>query len=178
MGCSVRELGVHPRTGELGPPVPPELGLRRLLAAGVSRLRWQSLDRALARGADPSSSAVLEQRALHLTSRATRRRLATSLRGVIMAASRPPAMPSSRIPPSRPQVPAARLELAAIELLLKSDSPVYAQGMARLELLLTDGGGPLYSPDYPAALSGELDRIMDALGAREEDWLRGRARTG
>lgn len=95
-----------------------------------------------------------------------------------MAASRPPTLASSRIPPSRPEAPTARLTLAAIELLLKSDSRVYAQGMARLELLLTDGGGPLYSPDYPAALSDELDRIMDALGAREEDWLDGRARTG
>ena len=37
---------------------------------------------------------------------------------------------------------------------------MYAQGLARLELLLTDGGGPLYSPAYPAALSDELDRIM------------------
>ncbi|HET9121076.1 MAG TPA: hypothetical protein VFN72_11150 [Solirubrobacterales bacterium] len=174
----MRELGLHPRAGEQGPPVPRELGIRRLLAAGISRLRWRALDRALVRGADPSSSATLEARARRLTSPAARARLASSVREVIMAASRPPTLASSRIPPSRPEAPAARLTLAAIELLLKSDSPVYAQGMARLELLLTDGGGPLYSPDYPAALSVELDRIMDALGAREENWLDGRAHTG
>ncbi len=87
-------------------------------------------------------------------------------------------MPSSRIPPSRPEVPAAQGELEAIATLLVSDSPVYAEGVARLELLLTDGGGPLYSPDYPAALSRELDLIKAALGAREEDLRDARARTG
>jgi hypothetical protein len=87
-------------------------------------------------------------------------------------------MPSSRIPPSRPEAPAARSRLEAIEALLLSDAPVYAEGVARLELLLTDGGGPLYSPGYPAALSVELDRIMDALGTREEDLRDVRVRTG
>jgi len=173
----VRELGVHPRTSELGPAVPRELGIKRLLVAGISRARWQALDRALASGADPSSSAALAERARHLTSTATRLRLASSVREVILAAGGPPSMPSSRIPPSRPEVPAARLELAAIEMRLRSDARVNARGMARLELLLTDGGGPLYSPDYPAALSNEIDRIVDGLGGREEDWLVGRART-
>jgi hypothetical protein len=140
-------------------------------------LRWRRLDRALADGADPSSTAALARRARHLTRRGTRRRLAKDLRGVIAAATRGPTMPSSRIPPSRPEAPAARGQLEAIASEAASERPVYAQGLARLELLLTDGAGPLYSPDYPAALSDELDRIMEALGTREEDLTRDRART-
>ena len=106
-----------------------------------------------------------------------RARLAESVRAVIEAVGQPPAMPSSRIPPSRPEVPAARGDLQRIVSLLASETPVYAAGLARLELLLTDGGGPLYSPDYPAALSRELGEIMTGLGVREEDLDRARART-
>jgi hypothetical protein len=138
------------------------------VAAVLARIRWRALDRALARGADPASSPTLALRARRLTGRGNRERLAASLRDVITAAGQPPAMPSSRIPPSRPEAPAARGQLRTIEWLLESDAPMYVQGLARLELLLTDGGGPLYSPDYPAALSDELDRIMAAMGAREE----------
>jgi hypothetical protein len=86
-------------------------------------------------------------------------------------------MPSSRIPPSRPEAPAARGRLRTIEWLLESAAPLYAEGLARLELLLTNGAGPLYSPDYPAALNDELDRIMAAMGAREEDSRHARVRT-
>ena len=177
MGCSVLELRVHPRLDEVRPSAPRELGLGRLLAASVAKLRWRALDRELAGGADPSSSAALTQRALRLTRPRTRARLAQSVRDVIAAAGRPPAIPSSRIPPSRPEVPAARADLEAIASLLASDMPLYAEGVARLELLLTDGGGPLYSPDYPAALSRELERIVAALGVREEDLRDVRART-
>jgi len=147
-----------------------------VLEALLARIRWRSLDRALAAGADPSSSATLAQRARHLTRPSTQASLAESVRGVIEAAGQPPAMPSSRIPPSRPEVPAARGDLERIASLLASDGPVYAEGLARLELLLTDGAGPLYSPDYPQALSSELDRITLALGTREEDVRHARAR--
>jgi hypothetical protein len=177
MGCSVRDLAAHPRVDELHPLAPRELGIRRLLAAGLARLRWRALDHALADGADAASSTALAARARHLTRHETRARIAESVRTVILEAGRPPSMPSSRIPPSRPEVPAARLELAAIESRLRSEASVDARGIARLELLLTDGGGPLYSPDYPAALSAELDRIMAALGAREEDLRDARAQT-
>jgi hypothetical protein len=174
----VLDLAAHPRIDELQPLAPRELGLKRLLVAALARIRWRSLDRALASGADPSSSAALARRARHLTRPDTRASLAGSLRDVIAAAGQPPPMPSSRIPPSRPEVPAARGELEAIASLLASDAPVYAEGVARVELLLTDGGGPLYSPDYPAALSRELDLINAALGVREEDLRDARARTG
>jgi hypothetical protein len=173
----VRDLATHPRVDELHPLAPRELGIRRLLAAGLTRLRWRALDHALADGADASSSTALAARARHLARPETRVRLAESVRAVILAAGGPPPMPSSRIPPSRPEATAARLELAAIEARLRSEAPVDARGLARLELLLTDGGGPLYSPDHPAALSTELDRIMAVLGAREEDLRDARAHT-
>jgi hypothetical protein len=148
-----------------------------VLEAVIARVRWRSLDRALANGADPASSPALAERARHLTRPEVRAGLAESVRGVIEAASQPPVIPSSRVPLSRPAVPAARGDLQRLASLLASEVPVYAEGLARVELLLTDGGGPLYSADYPAALSRELDRIMTALGVREEDLDRARART-
>ena len=54
--------------------------------------------------------------------------------------------------------------------LLETDEPVYARGVARLQLLLTDGSGPLYAPQRTGELRAEVEAILDALEGREETW--------
>ena len=76
-------------------------------------------------------------------------------------------MPSPRIPPDPLEVPYAREQLEDLEQLLLSQSPVYADGMARLQLLLTDASSAVYSAEYPGALSHEIDAVIGALEGRD-----------
>lgn len=144
--------------------------LARALTRLRAALRRRSLDRALARGSDPSSSGPLAHRAVRLTKMRSRRRLAASIRGVLSAVDQPVRMPSAQLMPNRGEVLNARDGLEGLQALLLSPTPVYAVGMARLELLLTDGGSALYLPEYPGALSAELEALQAALEGREEGW--------
>ena len=54
--------------------------------------------------------------------------------------------------------------------LLEIDEPVYARGVARLQLLLTESGSPLYVPQRTGELRAEVEAILDALEGREETW--------
>ena len=54
--------------------------------------------------------------------------------------------------------------------LLEIDEPVYARGVARLQLLLTEGGSALYTPHQTGQLRSEVEAILDALEGREDTW--------
>jgi hypothetical protein len=126
-------------------------------------LRSRCLDRALAEGADPLASPALGLRAQRLTRRRNRVRLAESIERTLVAATTPSRGRSAAVAPPRPVIEAARLPLLRIEAKLLSEGPVYAQGIARLRLLLTDGGSALYAPANPAELTDELERIIAGL---------------
>jgi hypothetical protein len=152
------------------PPSPggqARFGLTHLLTWVRARLRRWRLDADLARGADPCDSPALAYRAARLTSDRGRERLAASVEDIRAAAMRPARGFSVAIEPCRDQVEEAGPLLIEIEDLLRSSAPVYSQGVARLELLLKDGGGPLYTPAWRGTLSDELEMIIAALEGRD-----------
>lgn len=151
------------------PPAPRgrgRLGLGYPLAWVRARLCYSGLDAALARGADPCGSPALAYRSARLTSEGGRERLAASLDRVLDAAVRPAQRRSAAVPPCRDEVVAAGPLLIQARALLRSRTPVYSQGAARLEDLLRDGGSPLYWPAQPGALSHELEVVIAALEGR------------
>jgi hypothetical protein len=120
----------------------------------LARSQAARLDRKLAEGASPETSASLAARATELTSMEFRRDLAVSLRGILAAAGEPvPAVwPRSPIGPARtPRIPlrVARIRRSApalTELIsaLLQPGPVPVRGVAMVTRLLADGVGPLY----------------------------------
>ncbi len=124
-----------------------EQAAARTLAAGSlarlrARVRARSLDRALIAGADPSVSPQLAARAAQLTSRRMREQIADGLERMVAVTQGPPRRWSaaSTHGPALANVPRLR-ELSA---LLRQGTPVYAHGVAILNQLLSDGGGPAY----------------------------------
>src|SRR5947209_3640618 len=120
-----------------------------------ARLRRSALDRALAAGADPAASPTVAVRAAQLGAPSPRARSAAGLESIALAASadRGPA----RIQPSRPAVRANRERLLDLAALLRRSGPLYAQGVAMLELVLIDGCGPAYTDRRGEALTRELE---------------------
>jgi hypothetical protein len=151
------------------PPVPggrTGLGLGYPLAWVRARLCRSGLDAALACGEDPCRSPALAYRSARLTSEPGRQRLAAALDRVVDAATRPTQGWSTAVPPCRDEVVAAGPLLVQARDLLRSRTPVYSQGAARLENLLRDGGGPLYWPARRGALRHELEVAIAALEGR------------
>ena len=161
----LRELGTdfdHPAAGRQA-----RFGLGQPLARLRAGLLSRSLDAALAQGADPCESPALAYRAARLTSDRSRERLAASVEHSSAAAMRPAPSLSAAVQPCRYEVGAAGSLLLLVRELLRSTAPIYARGVAMLEILLTDGGSPLYAPTSRGALSHELELIFAALQGRE-----------
>src|SRR5262245_50483077 len=138
----------------------------------LARIRADSLDTALSEGADPASSGLLAQRAAWVTDRRSRRSLARSLRRTLDTLEPRRARPAltSAVPPNRAELESASQPLTRIAEMLESSEPVYAQGVARLHLLLARGGSALYDPDHVGQLAPEVEEILSALEGREETW--------
>jgi len=133
-----------------------------------ARLRRASLDDALARGANPCESPALAYRAARLTSERSRWRMAAWVTEILTTARRPPRVFAAAVEPDRREVASAEPLLLQVTKLLQSSAPVYARGVAMLEGLLGDGGGPLYRPIRRAELSSRLELIIAALEGREQ----------
>ena len=127
----------------------------------AARLRATRLDRALARGADPSGSALLAARAATLTSARSRRALADALEEIVACASEAPRR--RRLAPPRASVLANAVALRELSALMRSATPLYARGIALLGELVTDGAGPLYARGRADALAHSLEAIGTAL---------------
>jgi hypothetical protein len=108
----------------------------------VEVLRAPRLDRALADGADPASEPDLMDRARHVTSWRTRRRIAKALEEVECGPG---------IPVRRDQVNEARDLLSELTTALRSRDRVSARGVLLARRIVTDGCGPLYAPTAPPA---------------------------
>ena len=133
--------------------------LRLALRVWLTR---QTLDHRLARGESMLASAALSRRARQLTSVRGRHSLAAGLRSVIDEAERPPRTLSSAVPIQRRAVLRARPELERLAAELEADEPVRLAGIARVQLLLTEGSSPLYT----ALPDGTLDdAVAHALAA-------------
>jgi hypothetical protein len=117
-------------------------------------LRAPRLDRALAQGADPASEPGLRERARHVTSWRSRRRVARALEGLEGGGG---------LPVRRDQVKEARELLAELTRELRSRERVSARGVLLARAIVTDGCGPLYAPDHPP--SALWWRVWEALRA-------------
>jgi hypothetical protein len=123
---------------------------------------WR-LDRALARGALPDSSAALSLHAHRLIGRNVRRALARELRELPGSA----AHPRSRLDPT---VPICRKGvLQAVELIeelaqrLEGPEPVDARGVAQVRNLLRSAESPLFDLNGVEEFGRALQAALDAL---------------
>jgi hypothetical protein len=122
-----------------------------------ARLHRRSLDRDLACGIAAWRSPAHAAREAQLTSARHRRRLADALDHLIWAAMAPPAqLAAGAVVPWRPSIKASAGQIRRLAERLRSDAPVAAAGVVRLDALLADGAGPVYSPGKTDALHHAL----------------------
>jgi hypothetical protein len=137
----------------------------------LARCAAGRLDRELAAGASPETSASLAARAIQLTSMKARRDLARSVRRILAAATEPAIVmpsPAAVIRPPRLLLPRARIRRSAVPLAtlagyLVAPGPVPVQGVAMVSLLLADGAGPLYRQASSDDLGDILEKATRAL---------------
>ena len=129
--------------------------------------RTGRLNRALARGADPSGSAQLALHAAMLSTPAVRTAIADQLDRLIRAGTDPPGGRRSAHP-DRGAIIANAETMRTVSTLLRGTTPVYARGTAMLSQLLRDGTGRIYVMDGPT-LAACLDKLLAAMLTGEPD---------
>ena len=138
-----------------------------LVALGA-RLHHRTLDRDLAAGIAGWRSPQHTARMCQLTSLRHRRRLAAALDNIVSAAALPRSQQArGAVPPCRASVVATRDQITSLAERLRSDATVAAAGIVRLETLLCDGGGPVYTPGHADVLAGALDMAARWLDVEE-----------
>jgi hypothetical protein len=135
-------------------------GLRDRLMA---RLQAHALDCELARGVAPESCGALTLRAHTLIGPSARTALARQLRRVVSDA-RGGHVWLSRVAVRRPAVLDAAAELDVLADRLAAPGPVDVRGVAQVQLLLSDGTGPLY---FRGATEELRARVANALSRLE-----------
>jgi hypothetical protein len=135
-------------------------GLRDRVVALWSARR---LDRALAEGVSPETSAPLALRAQRLTEPDRRWSIAGTLRRIVREAQTGGRSRLGQVTPDRGAVVAASHELTELADTLDDPGPVAAHGVAQAWLLLTDGTGPLYDPRSREPLSARAARAAREL---------------
>jgi len=149
------------------------LTLRRLRPWHWLRARCAAarLDRELAAGASPETSATLAARAMQLTSTKFRRDLAISVQRILAAAGEPAAVlpsvvgavPSLGLPLCRAQISPSAVPLAKLAGYLAAPGPLPVQGVAMVSRLLADGTGPLYREASGDDLGDIIETAMQVL---------------
>jgi hypothetical protein len=131
-----------------------------------ARVCSRQLDRELAQGISPDSSAILSVRAYDLIGVRMRAMLAQSIRRLVDDAAHPLRPMHFTVPICRSKVWRCRHTLEEVADRLAGSEPLDARGVAQLRLLLSDGAGPLY--DHPGAndLAPALRRAVAALEVR------------
>jgi hypothetical protein len=137
---------------------------RPLLTRALVLFHRLSLDRELAAGVDPDSSARLALRAAQLTGRRNRRRLAGGLEA-LLADAKTPGVLSSAVRPKANLI-RSRAVLEALQRRLRSDERLAPQGVAMLQRLLTDMTSPLYAVGDSEELSSVLRLVAASLTDR------------
>jgi len=130
----------------------------RLADKLLARLFGASLDRQLAAGRAPESSARLAARAQHLVAIRTRRRLARNWENMLRTARHADGAYHPAIPVCSDRIIAAEPDVHELVRRMTAPLPVPARGVAMATTLLTDALGPVYNPR-----SG--DSLVAALGA-------------
>jgi hypothetical protein len=172
--------GHSPRTRVRGQPtrrpagqaenLHPSRSGRKLVLSLLAWLKRWRLDRELAAGSDLYEP-LLRARAKKLTHARVREAIASRLERAIAAAEGGPRRRlSAAIPVRREAVREARPLMLSLALALREPGPLSPQGIARAELLVTDGGSSLYwdgstlyRDDSPRDLPTDLRSAIAAL---------------
>jgi hypothetical protein len=131
-----------------------------LAARATARIRHRMLDQELAGGADPADCPQWAARAGELTKRSSRDRVADEIEQLLRFPEEPHRL---RVGPHRVATQVNRDELQQLAALLRGDTPLYARGLARLQIALTDGTGPLYTDRDGRSLARELEQVHAGL---------------
>jgi hypothetical protein len=131
-----------------------------LASPSAARIRHRLLDHDLAGGADPTDCAQWAARAVELTKRSSRERAADEIEQLLRFPEEPHRL---RVGPHRVATQVNRDELQRLATRLRGDAPLYVRGLARLQIALTDGTGPLYTDRDGRALAHELEQIHAGL---------------
>lgn len=138
---SCRKVSVPVSSGD--PAIASSLSQFRLR---LRVLRHRSrLDRELADGRAADVSVDRALRAQQLVDSRTRRGFARSLRRLVAAAERPPALIGSAVPVRRDAIQPWREGLLGLADRLERSGPINPCGVARVVALVTDGAGPFYN---------------------------------
>jgi hypothetical protein len=111
-----------------------------------------AIDQRLAEGESIHATPELAHRADQLASIRCRRSLATGIRRFIEDAERTARPLSSAAPIQRRAILRARAELERLAAELEADEPMGIEGIARVQLLITDGHSPLFSSSPDGAI--------------------------
>jgi hypothetical protein len=126
-------------------------------------LHGSRLDRELAAGACPDSSAALSLRAQALLGASARSRLASYIERLVEEAPRPLIQLTSGAPVRRRQVLAARRTLLELAERLVSSGPIDARGVAYAGVLVSAADGPVYdsraADDFEPALRAAITAL-------------------
>jgi len=128
-----------------------------------ARLRARALDRALAAGEPTESEPAVALRARRLTEISKRAELARTLTQLVARARRASTMAGSQVPLARLAVLSAAEQLCLLANELVNPGPVGASGVAQVQLLISDGNGPLYNPHSRIDLATAAERAIEAL---------------
>ena len=129
----------------------------------AARLGRRMLDRALTDGADPAASPLIAARTAQLGRGSTRAQIADGLERLALSADNPRGR--VRILPSRAAILGNRSELLELAAMLRRDRPLYARGVAMLNVILTDGTGPAYTDPSGDALTHQLQTARASLAS-------------
>jgi hypothetical protein len=126
-------------------------------------LHRRALDRELAQGGDPSSSAELGYRAEQLLSPRCRRSFASGIKRILEAAEEPSRSLTAAVPVCRREILAARGDLTDLSDVLRFEETLQVRGLALVEPFLTSAGSPLFHPNPDETLEHTVRRIRAAL---------------
>ena len=123
-------------------------------------------------GEDPRASGGLARRSVQLVSGRTRRGIAGAVERVCVK-RHDRAVFSAVIPVDGRTLEIGRPALEQLARALRSRESVQPGGVARSQLLLTDGASPLYRPAYPEELCEVAREALLALGSvgRPRGWV-------
>ena len=99
-------------------------------------------------------------RAVELTKRTSRERVADEIEQLLRFPDEPHRL---RVGPHSAATYVNHDALQQLADLLRSETPLQVRGLARLQIALTDGTGPLYTDRGGRALAHELERVQAAL---------------